>query len=185
MSRAKIVTQWRAPAILVIVTLGFAIADGSNGRFLSLATAFSTFETFATIGVVALGLGITMIMREFDLSVAGMFSMAGCIAVLTGAEQPVLGVLAAVVVGVLGGAGQGFLIEKLRLASIGVTLGGLLISIGASHVLTQGVTLTYSNLGVAAAMGHSYLGVFSIRSIFALLLFALAAIVISCTRVGR
>lgn len=178
-------TQWRAPAILAVVTLGFVIADGSNGRFLSLATAFSTFETFATIGTVALGLGITMIMREFDLSVAGVFGMAGCIAVLTGVEYPALGVLAAVTIGVGSGIGQGLLIEKLRLASIGVTLGGLLVSIGASHVLTQGVTLAYGNLNVATAMGHIYFGVFSIRSLFALGLFAAAAVVVSHTRIGR
>ncbi len=38
-------------------------------------------QLFATLGLVALGLGLSMLVREFDLSVAGMVGLAGCIAV--------------------------------------------------------------------------------------------------------
>ena len=37
-----------------------------------------------------------MIVREFDLSVGGMMSLSGCIAVLTGARYPEFGVALAV-----------------------------------------------------------------------------------------
>jgi ribose/xylose/arabinose/galactoside ABC-type transport system permease subunit len=172
-------------ALLVLVILGFVILDWGQGRFLSAATVFSTFETFATIGFVALGLGITMIMREFDLSVAGVVGMAGCIAVMTGVAHPMLGVLAAVLVGLGGGAAQGFLIDRLRLASVGVTLGGLLISIGVAYVLTQSTSLPYDNLDVAMAMSDHYFGLFSIRSLCAIALYVVAGGIIGFTRIGR
>jgi ribose/xylose/arabinose/galactoside ABC-type transport system permease subunit len=171
--------------LLVLVMTGFIILDRGEGRFLSAATAFSTFETFATIGFVALGLGITMIMREFDLSVAGMVGMAGCVAVLTGGAHPMLGVLAAVLVGLLYGAAQGWLIDRLRLASVGVTLGGLLIAVGVAYVLTRSTSIPYDNLDVAMAMSEHYLGVFSVRSLCAVGLFAVVGCVLAVTRIGR
>lgn len=172
-------------ALLVVVIAGFIILDWGHGRFLSAATVFSTFETFATIGFVALGLGITMIMREFDLSVAGVVGMAGCIAVMTGGAHPLLGILAAVLVGLFFGGTQGLLIDRLRLASVGVTLGGLLISIGVAYVLTQSTSIPYDNLDVAMAMSDHYLGLFSIRSLCATVLYVFAAGVLGFTRIGR
>src|SRR5208282_1989398 len=123
--------------------------DWGQGRFLSAATAFSTFEIFATVGPVALGLGLTMMIREFDLSVIGMFSMAGCIAVLTGAQHPWVGIACALAAGLVTGIVQGFIIVRLRLGSVGVTLGGLLVLVGGASVLTESRALPYDNMQVA------------------------------------
>jgi ribose/xylose/arabinose/galactoside ABC-type transport system permease subunit len=172
-------------ALLLVVIAGFAVLDWGQGRFLSAATVFSTFETFATIGFVALGLGITMIMREFDLSLAGMVGMAGCVAVMTGGLYPALGIVAAVLVGIGCGGAQGLLIARLRLASVGVTLGGLLIFIGVAYVLTQSTSIPYDNLDVAMAMGDHYFGMFSIRSLSAIGLYVVVGGVIGFTRIGR
>ena len=172
-------------ALLLVVIAGFAVLDWGQGRFLSAATVFSTFETFATIGFVALGLGVTMIMREFDLSVAGMVGMAGCVAVMTGGAYPALGIVAAVLVGIGCGGAQGMLVTRLRLASVGVTLGGLLIFIGVAYVLTQSTWIPYDNLDVAMKMADHYFGVFSVRSLCAIALYVVAAGVIGFTRIGR
>ena len=83
--------------------------DAGGGRVLSLATAHSVLQSFATLGLVALGLGLTMMLREFDLSVAGMLGLAGCIAVLTGGQNPALGLALALGAGCLGGALQGLI----------------------------------------------------------------------------
>ena len=68
-----------------IVVLG--IMDRGHGYFFSIGTIFSVMQLFATVGLVALGLGLSMLVREFDLSVAGIVGLAGCIAVLTGVEN--------------------------------------------------------------------------------------------------
>ena len=87
--------------ILVACVAGLAFIDARD--VLTLATAASSFETFATIGLVALGLGLTMMIREFDLSVVGMYSMAGCIAVVLGGTNAWLGLACALAVGLAGG----------------------------------------------------------------------------------
>ena len=175
----------RPLGILLACVIVLAIADWGRGDVLSLATMFTTLDTFGTIGLVALGLGLSMMIREFDLSVIGMFSMAGCIAVLTGGQNPWLGLLCALLVGLVAGIVQGIVIVRLRLGSIGVTLGGLLVFSGAAYVLAQNRTIPYENMAVALALSDRIAGIFTIRTLLALAIFVVAALVIGFTRIGR
>ena len=136
-------------AVLAACIILLAAVDGGHGRFFSAATAYSTLQIFATISLVTLGLGLTMMIREFDLSVVGMYGMAGCIAVLTGTHHPWLGLWLALAIGLTAGIVQGFIIVRLHLSSVGVTLGGLLVFVGIAFVLTESRSLPYDNLGVA------------------------------------
>ena len=169
--------------ILVACVAGLAFIDARD--VLTLATAASSFETFATIGLVALGLGLTMMIREFDLSVVGMYSMAGCIAVVLGGTSAWLGLACALAVGLAGGLAQGWLIVRLRLGSVGVTLGGLLVFAGVAYVVTENRALPYENMEVALGLSAPVAGIFSIRSLVAIAVFAAAALVIGLTRYGR
>ena len=174
------------PLGLFIATIVLLVAiDGEHGRILTGATAFSALQTFAAIGLVTLGLGVTMIGGEFDLSVAGTFGMAGCIAVLTGGRSPLLGIALAIVVGIVAGVAQALIIVRLRIGSTGVTLGGLLLFIGVAYVLTAGQSVPYTNMDVALQLNAQVAGVFSIRSLVTLAIFFAAAFVIGMTRIGR
>lgn len=171
--------------LLAAVAVTIAIVDFGQGRFLAVATLAGILETFGTIGLVALGLGMTMVMGEFDLSAPGVFGMAGCIAVLTGVEHPLFGLLLATVAGVAAGCIQGLIIYRLQMTSVAVTLGGLLITVGIAYVLTKSASISYDNLEVALSMGRRYASVLSVRSAITLVLFAVAAIVVGFTRIGR
>jgi ribose/xylose/arabinose/galactoside ABC-type transport system permease subunit len=172
-------------AVLLACIVLLAAVDGSNGRFLSAATAYSTLQTFATIGLVTFGLGLTMMIREFDLSVVGMYGMAGCIAVLAGAHEPWLGLLLAVAIGIGIGSLQGLVMVRLHLSSVGVTLGGLLVCVGVAYVLTESRALPYDNLRVALLLNQRFAGIFSIRSGVALAILLGAAAIFAWTRLGR
>ena len=172
-------------AILIGALALIAAIDGGGGRVLSLATLASTLQTFATLGPVALGLGITMMIREYDISVAGMFGLAGCVAVLTGVDHPALGLALALGVGLLGGAVQGLIVVWLRIGAVAVTLGGLLTFVGLAYVLTKSTSVSYPNMEVALALNERIGGVFSVRSLIAIAIFVLAAGVLGWTRIGR
>ena len=183
---AKLSTPSLRPYVLLIaIAVVLALVDGGRGRFLNHETVFSMLQFFATIGPVALGLGLTMIIGEFDISVGGMLSLAGCIAVMTGAGHPVLGVLAAVAAGFVSGLAQGTIMVRLNLSSVGVTLGGLLTLGGLSYVLTGNQTLGYAHMDVAMLVNHPVLEVFSLRSGVAIAAFIVAAAVMGRTRIGR
>jgi ribose/xylose/arabinose/galactoside ABC-type transport system permease subunit len=174
----------RPYAILLAAIAVLALADRS-GRFLSIQTAFSTLQTFSITGLVALGLGLSMMIRNFDISVVGVFSLAGCIAVMTGEQAPWLGIAVALAMGLAVGTIQGLIVVGFRIGSVGVTLGGLLICVGLAHVLTENRAVPYDNLSVSLLMSLRIADVFSVRSIVVLAIFAVAAGVIGFTRLGR
>lgn len=171
--------------ILAACILLLAAVDWGQGRFLSAATPFSTLQIFANGGMVALGLGLAMMIREFDLSVVGMFGLAGCIAVMTGEANPWLGIGCALAIGLVAGTVQGLIIVRFALGSVGVTLGGLLIFVGIAYVLTESQSLPYENLRVALLVNEPMAGIFSLRSLVSLALFAAAALIVGFTRLGR
>jgi len=175
----------RAFALFVALAAAFVAVALSAGLPLSGETGFSVLQNFATFGPVALGLGLTMLVREFDISIAGMFGLGGCVAVLVGASGPALGVAAAIAVGLFGGVAQGVFMTRLRLGSVAVTLGGLLTFGGLAYVLTGNRSVPFGNLEIALAMNAPILQIFSLRSLVAWALFIVAAAIVAFTRVGR
>lgn len=174
------------PFLILVLTIALLAAFGvGNGPLLSLASVRSTLETASDTGLVALGLGLTMMIGEFDLSVVGVFSAAGCIAVLTGNAHPFAGLVLALGLGLFAGLAQGYLIVRLQLRSIGVTLGGMLVLSGLAYVLSENRSLPYDNMDVALALTQPIAVVFSIRSLLTLALFVIAAVVVGATRLGR
>lgn len=186
MAGARLTDPALRPYLIVAATaLVLAAVDFGAGKFVSRATAFSVMQHFATLGPVAVGLALTMMIREYDISVAGMFGLAGCVAVLTGGDSPLLGIAAALVVGLAGGLVQGAIMVWLRLSSVGVTLGGLLTFIGLSFVLTENRAVSYPDMDVALMVNEPVLWVFSLRSLIAVAIVVLAALVMAWTRLGR
>ena len=162
-----------------------ALIDRGTGFFFSVGTIFSVMQLFATFSLVALGLGLSILIREFDLSVAGIVGLAGCIAVMTGAANPWLGLVLGVGAGLLSGVLQGIIMTRLNLSSVGVTLGGLLTLQGLTYVLTDNKTIGYPDISVALELNAPIGGLISVRSAVCLAVFVLAALVMTYTHIGR
>jgi ribose/xylose/arabinose/galactoside ABC-type transport system permease subunit len=105
--------------------------------------------------------------------------------VLTGAGSPLLGILAALGTAVLVGLVQGSLIAGFRLNSMPVTLGGYLVVLGVTYILGHSKSVVYQNYTVGLRLDKPVLQIFSIRSLVAVGIFAVAAIVLRYLRVGR
>jgi ribose/xylose/arabinose/galactoside ABC-type transport system permease subunit len=175
----------RPIAIMVCAILVLSAMDRGTGYFFSIGTVFSVMQLFATLGLVALGLGLSMLVREFDLSVAGIVGLAGCIAVMTGVANPWTGLVLGVGAGILSGVLQGLIMTRLGLSSVGVTLGGLLTLQGITYVLTENKTISYPNMQVALGLNAPVVDLLSVRSAAALAVFVLAALVMTYTHIGR
>ena len=162
-----------------------ALMDRGTGYFFSVGTVYSVMQLFATLGLVALGLGLSMLVREFDLSVAGVVGLAGSIAVITGVSHPWPGLLLGIGAGALSGTLQGLIMTRLGLSSVGVTLGGLLTLQGITYVLTANQTVSYPNMAVALGLNAPIAHLLSARSVAALSVFVVAALVMRFTHIGR
>jgi ribose/xylose/arabinose/galactoside ABC-type transport system permease subunit len=177
--------QVRPFTIMIGAILVLAAMDRGTGYFFSVGTVFSIMQLFATLSLVALGLGLSLLVREFDLSVAGIVGLAGCIAVMTGVSNPWLGAALGVGAGVVSGALQGLIMTRLGLSSVGVTLGGLLTLQGMTYVLSGNATVAYPNMQVALGLNAPIAGLLSMRSAAALAVFIIAAVVMTYTHIGR
>lgn len=111
--------------------------------FATAGNLVNILETNATLLVVAVGLTFVLLVGGFDLSVGGMLALSGVVLgllVAAGVPEPAaiaLVITAAVAVGALA---NGFLIARVGIAFIVVTLGTASLFRGAALVLTGGAT---------------------------------------------
>jgi ribose/xylose/arabinose/galactoside ABC-type transport system permease subunit len=171
--------------VFLAVLAGLVAVGGGEGNILTAATAFSSLQYFSTFGLVALGLALTMLIGEFDISVGGLFGLGGCVAVLTGNTDPWIGLAAALATGLVFGVAQGLIITGFRLDSVAVTLGGLLTANGLAYVLTLNKTITFDNIDLALALNQPIATILSPRSIVTIAFFVVAILVFGTTRIGR
>lgn len=172
-------------ATLALFALAFALLPVYASGEVGTANIADILTSFAGIGLVALALGLTMIIGEYDLSVSSTYLLGGMLAVKTGGSSPVLGVAVAVAAGLVVGFIQGFVIAKLRMSSLPVTLGGYIALLGLVYVISNSKSINYKDLHVSIELNETILTVFSERSLLAIGIFLIAAAIFAFTWLGR
>jgi ribose transport system permease protein len=181
--------RFSAEAVVPVVSFGlvlvaYLMTPILNGHEFNDFDVFNTLQGFASLGLVALALGLTIIAGEFDLSVLGMQAVGGVLAVKAGAGNGLLGVLVAVAGCGFLGAVQGAVIARFRIHSMSITLGTYIALLGLANVLAGDETLTYVNTDVSIWVNQTILSWFSPRSMVALAAFAVALLLLTRTRLG-
>lgn len=169
-------------ALLVCIVVVFLLAAPD---FLSRPNMYALFQMVALLGLVTLGLSLTMIAGEFDLSVGSMVAVAGLITIKTGEANVWVGVLAAVAFGALVGLANAAVFAWLKLSSLVVTVGTMMTLSGVAYWIAGGKVVSSDNFDAGTALDAPVLGVFSDRSLITLLAFALAFGLMRFTRTGR
>lgn len=130
---------------LVVVTLGFAVADQiwGRGKFIEFRNVRVVLVSTAPVAVAALGMTLVIITGGIDLS-AGTASMlcATVLACALNADMPVsVAVLLAVGTGSVCGLLNGLFIGLLRIQPFIVTLGSMTIFLGIAKHLANSSTV--------------------------------------------
>jgi ribose/xylose/arabinose/galactoside ABC-type transport system permease subunit len=152
--------------------------------FRGAGSVYAVLEGFPLVGLVALGLAVTIIAGELDLSVGSMAALAAAIAVLTSPAGLVGSVLIATLVGTALGALQGTLIGQLRINSLVFTIGTLILLRGLTYISTGNAPIMIQNIEMTDPLLDRY-WIFSVSSIVALTVFMLVGLFLSYTRWGR
>jgi ribose/xylose/arabinose/galactoside ABC-type transport system permease subunit len=171
--------------LLVVMVVAFFVLPQLSGREATSFNVYNALQNWAAFGLLALGVGLTMIAGEFDLGALGIYAVAGMIAVKVGEHGALLGVLVAVGAGAALGLAQGLIIARLRINSMPVTLGFYIALLGATAALSHSKSVSFSNLDVGPSLDAAKLSILSWRSIVAIVAFALVVGVMRWTRVGR
>ena len=138
-------------------------------------------------GLVAAGIGTTMLAGEFDLSVGSMAATAGVIGIKIFGLGVLPAVLAATVAAGAFGALQGLLIGLLGINSLVFTIGTLIGLRGIALILANEntVTVPIERLSDIDVVSARVLGVFSPLSMLLLAVFVLVGLFLGFTRWGR
>ncbi len=128
---------------LAVVVLAFALLTEAPGRYLSTFNLRIVLSQTVIVAVGAIGMTMIIISGGIDLSVGAVIALTGVVAAsaLGAGWPPVTALAAAVLVGGAVGAGNGFLITRLRVVPFIVTLGTLGIARGAAKWLAHEQTV--------------------------------------------
>jgi ribose transport system permease protein len=170
--------------LAVMVATLLALPLFSN-RQASIFNVYNSFQLWSAYGLVALGVGLTMIAREFDFGVLGVFALCPMIAVMLGEYDALLGFVAAIAIAALVGLAQGLIVAKLRLHSMPVTLGFYIALLGATITISRSQSVSFSNFDIGGMLDATKFQILSLRSIIAMAIFAAVFLVMRFTRLGR
>ena len=153
---------------LAAVFIFFTIFGGEN--FASLTGAASWLNVAASLGIVALPMGLLMIAGELDLSIGSLIPAGSLtIAIISGHYQApiLLGVAAALALGAIVGFINGLIVVRTAVPSFIVTLGTMFavagLTLGLTVILT-GTTSVAIKAGPEAKwlLGHFIGGTFQV-----------------------
>ena len=186
-----------APTIfLIALMLLFALMEP---RFLSSINLFNVMRQISITGVLAIGMTFVILTAGIDLSVGSLLAFAGLVAAavakgglqdrFTVGEGGVgwgwgLAALAAIAIGVLGGALQGLAITRLKVPPFVVTLGGMSAFRGAALLFAAGGPISGFEPSYTW-WGQGKIGPVPVPVIIFLAAAALAHVALRYTRYGR
>jgi ribose transport system permease protein len=169
---APFVERYGLLLLFVLMFLIFANFWDRPGTFRSVANLQSVLGTYAVPGVLALAAIVPLVCGQFDLtigSVAGLTALSTA-AVLTRYDGPLwVAVLLALLIGVIVGAVNGYLVAYVGVNPFITTLGMASVVTGLITLYTNGATIIISDPTLISLGSASVLGVPKI-------LFALAVI---------
>lgn len=171
-------TEGRGVALLIVVSIVTLFME---------PTTFTSYEVtlgrLALIGLVALGLTAVILMGELDLAVASTLAVSGVI--MASFDNLVLGILAALVAGLVIGIVNAFFVVVVGINSFIATLGMLFFLRGAAFVISneEPVRLVARDAGIA--FGRPLLGPLTPRILIFVAAFITLQVFVTRVRAGR
>ncbi|MFZ1382492.1 MAG: ABC transporter permease [Scrofimicrobium sp.] len=139
----------RAVALGALIALFIFFCVAGPG-FASANTFVSILDSSYYIGLMAIGMTFVIITGGIDLSVGAVMI---CAALLAGTLHEKLGLpmwltlIAAVVVGVIFGLANGFMVAVMKIPAFIATLGTMMVARGLGSIVTATASITYPQRG--------------------------------------
>jgi len=133
----------------------------STDGFASPQAAVFIFQSVAITGVLALGVTATLVVGGFDLSIGSVATtamMAAAYAMVVLEQNALVAVAICLVIGVLVGLINGFLIVYMRVPDLLATLGMMFLLVGLQRIPTEGRSIA---TGMTMPDGSTADGTFS------------------------
>jgi ribose transport system permease protein len=176
--------------VLVVIVAFFSVIAGE--RFFSTSNFSLISQNVAVWAVLGVGMTFVIITSGIDLSIGSVLVFSSVVAAKVmesiggdGWGTALIGILAALVTGVLWGLLNGVLVAKAKIPPLIVTLGTLSIALGLAQVITGGIDIR--SAPEALTDFNTYIKILGIPALpfVALVVVILGGIVLHKTRFGR
>ncbi|WP_300342608.1 ABC transporter permease [Nesterenkonia sp.] len=145
-----------------------------------------SLDRAATLGLVAVGLTVVLLLGKLDLSVGSILALSGIAAI---GLQPQLGQLGAaafgVCVGLLAGVLNGVLVVLMQINSLVATLASMIFLRAMCHFVTESNPISGADPLFGLAVSRSLGGTFSLRTFIFLIAIVLLFLWLTYTVAGR
>lgn len=156
-------------------------------KFWNTSTLSSILGSQSVLVFLALSAMITLVVGEFDLSIAAVMGMsATTVAVLGGVHgwSMAAAVAAGIVVALVAGLANAFFVVFMDLSSLVVTLGMATLLTGLTQMISGSNIVSVDSAGLAAVVDHRLLGL-PLSFYYGVALAAFIAYVLGWTPLGR
>jgi ribose transport system permease protein len=171
-------TEGRALALFIVVAVVTWIMEPI------VFTSYQvTLGRIALIGLVALGLTAVILMGELDLAVASTLAVAGV--VMASIDNLALGIIAALLTGIVIGVVNAFFVVVVGINSFIATLGMLFFLRGAAFVISGEEPVRLANIDAGIAFGKPFIGDLTPRVLLFIAAFIAIQLFVTRVRVGR
>ena len=118
--------KYKRELVVLLATIAMgAIFTAMNPNFLKWNNFLTILQQMVLNGILAVGIMVTIITGGIDLSIGCTFAIVGIVVatITVSGGNPVLAIVAGLLVGIFLGVFNGFLINKLKLQPFIATLG--------------------------------------------------------------
>ena len=175
----------RLLAIFVVITAVAGLPKGT--KFINTGNLQSMAKSLTEYGLMSVGVGIAMISGGIDLSTVYVANLCGILAGMT-MKSTGGGIIAAVavalVVGILCGAFNGFLVSVLKIPAMLATLGTYQLYMGIAIVCSKGSTVSGIPREFSSFSQMMILGI-PLPFIIFILMIIIIAFIMSKTKFGK
>jgi ribose/xylose/arabinose/galactoside ABC-type transport system permease subunit len=175
----------RAPVVFLIMFGLLLVSPAFGPGTVEQSSYTDVMASFAATAPIAVAVGLGMIAGEFDLSAVATYGLGGMVAVKMGESSPLVGLLAAAVVGMAAAGIQGYVVARCAVNAVPVTLGGYLILWGLTNLLGKGEDVViYNNGSVTENLLQPTLSIFTVHSLIVFIGVLLLGVVLRFSRFG-
>jgi ribose transport system permease protein len=171
-------TEGRALGLLLVVVVVTLFVE---------PTTFTSYEVTlgrtAQVGLVALGLTAVILMGELDLAVASTLAVSGVI--MASFDSLAVGILAALVTGLVIGVVNAFFVVQVGINSFIATLGMLFFLRGLGFVISGEAPVPLTDVDAGIEFGQPLIGPLTPRMLIFVVLFIALQVFVTRVRIGR
>jgi len=179
-------SRWEG-LLLALLAVSIVANVAASPYYLGVQNLINLFQLSIEKVIVALTMTLVIINGEIDLSVASVMGLSACLmAWLFQMGVPIaVGIMAALAVGCLAGAINGFFITYVGLPSLVVTLAGLIGYRGIAEIFLEDRSIRNFPDWFNAIGQHPIVGPFTASLLIFFVLFVVVAVVLHGSALGR